>query len=151
MTSPDNLDALSNLGVQSATLATLIWFGRRFLAQHDGLIRRLDSVISESAESRASMERAREAFEQPRPRRARRTPPRRKTAAMLALAVLAPVALCSCSVQSSYVAADRATYDAIAPFHRQYVEADPSLGPDQRELALLVLDTWRVRLETAEK
>jgi hypothetical protein len=151
MTSPDNLDALSNLGVQSATLATLIWFGRRFLAQHDGLIRRLDSVISESAESRASMERAREAFEQPRTRRARRTPPKRRIAATLALTALAPIALSSCSVDSSYVAADRATYDAVAPFHRHYVESDPTLDPDQRELALLILDTWRIRLETAEK
>jgi len=155
MTTPDNLDAISTLGVQSATLATLIWFGRRFLAQHDQLIQRLDGVIAESARTRISMDAARESFTTKSPRNTRRTAAKRNPKPMAAVllvcaSIAAIVALSSCTVDSSYRAADRATYDAVAPAHRRYLETDALLTEEQRELALLVLETWRVRVETAE-
>jgi uncharacterized lipoprotein YajG len=60
--------------------------------------------------------------------------------------------LASCATPSTlHVVADRATHDAIAPDHRSYVLADPTLTQEQRDRRLLVLETWRIRLEAAEK
>lgn len=70
---------------------------------------------------------------------------------MISLLVLAGVvATCGCTVSDTYVQADRATYDAIAPAHRAYVQQDAALSLEQRERRLTVLETWRKRLEAAE-
>lgn len=57
----------------------------------------------------------------------------------------------SCSVQDDYVRADRATHDLIAPAHADYVKADPDLTSEQKVRRLVLLDSWRIRLENAEK
>lgn len=55
------------------------------------------------------------------------------------------------SIAKEYVAADRATYEAIAPEYRKYVEADESLDDDGKKLRLANSDSWKYRLEQAEK
>ena len=42
--------------------------------------------------------------------------------------------------------AERATYDAIAPDHAIYVQADPNLAPDQKQRRLGLLESWRIRV-----
>lgn len=142
-TEPNFLTTLSATGLQSATLAALIFFGRRFIAQHEALIKRLDDVLAESIRARESMDAARTAFEQPP-----RTRNKRHAATILfACACLVPTG-CS-TVADSWLAADRATYDAIAPTHRAYVEADTTLTARERALIMAVLDTWRIRIAAA--
>ena len=51
----------------------------------------------------------------------------------------------------TYVAADRATYEALAPEYAAYVAADPSLAPDERDRRTRTLQTWRMRIEAAEQ
>lgn len=67
----------------------------------------------------------------------------------IVLAVIAAVALtgflASCgTVQEQYREADRATFDSLAPWVR--AKADPVAD----ESKLLVLDSWELRLKTAE-
>lgn len=50
----------------------------------------------------------------------------------------------------AYVAADRATHDAIAPEYAAYVAADPNLDPIQKDRRLNTVATWRMRVERAE-
>ncbi len=53
--------------------------------------------------------------------------------------------LASCgSLDAQYVEADRATYDSISPWVRE--KADPEADAAK----ILVLDSWKLRLETAE-
>jgi len=49
-----------------------------------------------------------------------------------------------------YVAADRATYDAVAPEYSAYVHADPALDPDARARRDRTLATWDARVRAAE-
>lgn len=65
-------------------------------------------------------------------------------------AAVALLLLCSCTPVQSYVQADRAIHDAIAPAHRAYVIADPGLNLEQKERRLRTLDRWRELIETAE-
>lgn len=46
----------------------------------------------------------------------------------------------------AYLAADLATFKAIAPAHRAYVEADPLLDAEQKTRRLLLISTWELRL-----
>ena len=69
---------------------------------------------------------------------------------MKALAVLAVLLVGSCAGPSdAYVAADRATFEAIAPAHRAYLEADATLDAEQRARRLAVLATWELRIRHA--
>jgi len=54
------------------------------------------------------------------------------------------------AVREDYVAADRATYDAVAPRYLEYVQGDDSLGPDEKKRRERTINTWRLRLEQAE-
>lgn len=66
-------------------------------------------------------------------------------------ALLALLLFASCeAVPSTYVQADRATFDAIAPAHRAYVEADATLDEQQKARRIRTLETWLLRLEKAE-
>ena len=56
----------------------------------------------------------------------------------------------SCTPSHPYTVADRETFDAIAPDYRQYVNGDAALSQAQRDLKLLTVETWRMRLEAAE-
>jgi hypothetical protein len=79
-----------------------------------------------------------------------------------ALAPLGTTALllasCGCSALQSaqapggaYVAADRATFEALAPEYAAYVAADPALPDEDRARRTRTLQTWRMRIEAAEQ
>lgn len=70
---------------------------------------------------------------------------------MKALALLAVLLVGSCAGPAdAYVAADRATFDAIAPAHRAYLQADVTLDAEQLERRLAVLATWELRIRHTE-
>ncbi len=65
-------------------------------------------------------------------------------------AVAALMLLSGCegiSVADAYVAADRATYNAIAPGYRAYVEADEKLDAPSKASRMRLLKTWEMRLD----
>lgn len=64
--------------------------------------------------------------------------------------LLAVFAFCACTPVQSYVQADRAIYDAVAPAHRAYVTADPALSAEQKDRRFRTLEEWRKLVETAE-
>lgn len=71
---------------------------------------------------------------------------------MRKLILCLPLLLAGCgSVAKEYVAADRKTFDAIAPEYSKYVEADESLDEDSKKLRLANVAAWGYRLEQAEK
>jgi len=73
-----------------------------------------------------------------------------RTTAVILLALLL-ISLAGCvDMQEQYVEADRLTYEVVAPYHRAYVEGDPSLSPEQVERRLLLLDSWADRITEAE-
>jgi hypothetical protein len=55
------------------------------------------------------------------------------------------------SPAAAYVAADRATYDAVAPEYAAYVRADPTLDAESRDRRERTLETWRLRVESGER
>lgn len=68
-------------------------------------------------------------------------------------ALCALVALISSSCTSTpphYVQAFRATYDAVEPDYRGYIERDTSLDDAARKRKLRTLAAWAVWLKTAE-
>lgn len=54
-------------------------------------------------------------------------------------------------IREDYTAADRATYDAVAPAYGAYVDGDASLDSDEKKTRKRTIATWRLRLEQAEK
>jgi len=57
--------------------------------------------------------------------------------------------LSSCGmVQQNYVLADGATYDAIAPEYRAYVEADTRLDAEQKARRIRTIESWLLRVTT---
>lgn len=52
--------------------------------------------------------------------------------------------------QGPYLAADRATFDAITPEYGDYVSHDSSIDVAERDRRLRTIETWQLRLETAE-
>lgn len=50
----------------------------------------------------------------------------------------------------AYVAADKATFEAVAPAYRAYVTADPALDAEQKARRLAVLESWGLRIRHAE-
>ena len=75
---------------------------------------------------------------------------------MKRLAPLAALALLfsSCeglSVADAYVAADRATFDAIAPAYKAYVQSDVALDEPAKASRLRLLTSWKMRLEANTK
>lgn len=75
--------------------------------------------------------------------------------------LVALLSLCSCQalqgfkVSESYVAADRQTFDVVAPTLRAFADADllndPDLSGANGTAVLTMLDTWQIRLEAAEE
>jgi hypothetical protein len=53
-------------------------------------------------------------------------------------------------IRADYVAADRATYEAIGPRYREYVNADPDLDNEEKRRRNRTVDTWNLRLDQAE-
>jgi hypothetical protein len=75
-----------------------------------------------------------------------------RTAAILPVfAVMIIAGGCANQVPADWVAADRATYEAVAPEFTAYVQQDATLTPEQRQRRQNTVETWRVRLEEHEK
>lgn len=66
--------------------------------------------------------------------------------ALLAVLLLA----LGCRPGAGYVAADRATHDAIAPEYSAYVEADQALDSDEKRRRQDTVRSWSARLDQAE-
>jgi hypothetical protein len=58
---------------------------------------------------------------------------------------------CGCTLQGAYVAADKATFDAVAPEYRAYVVADQKLSPEQKKRRGRTLTAWEARIAEGEK
>jgi hypothetical protein len=73
-------------------------------------------------------------------------------ALLLLPAVLAHASGCASlsGPAAAYVAADRATYDAVAPEYADYVRHDPALDEAARARRGRTLETWRLRVEAGE-
>lgn len=67
----------------------------------------------------------------------------------VAFSICVAMAAGGCAPAASYVAAERATYDAIAPDHAAYVNADPTLNDLQKARRLRTLQAWHIRLSHA--
>ena len=68
---------------------------------------------------------------------------------MKKLLLVLPLFLVSCCTPD--VSAERATFDAIEPEYRDYVEGDEQLTEEQKLRRFRMLDTWRMRLESQAK
>lgn len=67
------------------------------------------------------------------------------------LTACAAVLLASCeTTPKHYVTAFRATYDAVEPEYRAYIEADTAIDEPTRKRRLNTLKAWKVWLEAAE-
>lgn len=76
----------------------------------------------------------------------------RNALTIAAVALMLPgCALFQSGPSEAYIRADRITHDAIAPEYRAYVEADPTLDEGQKEARRLNVESWGLRLETAEE
>jgi len=53
-------------------------------------------------------------------------------------------------IRADYTAADRATYEVIAPAYLEYVAGDADLTSEEKKRRARTVDTWRLRLEQAE-
>ncbi len=61
------------------------------------------------------------------------------------------VLIYGCStIPQTYIAAERATYCAIAPEYLGYVEKDPNLTAFQKEVRFQTVDLWNSRIGEAE-
>ena len=71
---------------------------------------------------------------------------------LLPATLLAPASGCASleSPAAAYVAADRATYEAVAPEYAAYVRNDPALSDEQRQRRGRTVETWRIRINAAE-
>lgn len=59
--------------------------------------------------------------------------------------------LAGCTPGQTYVQADRATYEAVAPEYRTYVESDSTLSLDQQQRRIRTLETWELRTRAATR
>lgn len=73
-------------------------------------------------------------------------------ASILCLSVMFSAGCCATTdiIREDYTAADRATYEAIAPSYLEYVAGDESLDSDEKRRRERTITTWRLRLEQAE-
>lgn len=51
----------------------------------------------------------------------------------------------------TYVNADEATYNVIAPRYQAYVKADPALEPLEQAREMRLLDSWKLRITKAKE
>lgn len=69
---------------------------------------------------------------------------------LVALLALLPLAGCA-GVQAEYVKADKATYAAIVPEYLKYVDADPDLDDDSKDLRRNTVASWEARIKAAKE
>ena len=82
---------------------------------------------------------------------------RMNAALLLALLLLSPSGGCQAlrntvgqTPAAAYVAADRATFEAVAPEYATYVASDARLDEEERARRERTVQTWRIRIESAE-
>ena len=68
-----------------------------------------------------------------------------------AVTVLLLIVMWGCALQSSYVTADRKTFDAVAPVYSAYVLGDKKLSAEDRAVREAVIRSWATRLADAER
>jgi hypothetical protein len=56
-----------------------------------------------------------------------------------------------CSLNSQFVAGEIAVYDAVGPRYVKYVEADTTLGSDDKATRLRTITEWKATLDEASK
>lgn len=69
---------------------------------------------------------------------------------MLLLPLFAGCAALTSSAPESWVRADRATHDAVAPEYLRYVDNDPAKTQEQKDSRHLTVETWDRRLTEHE-
>jgi len=74
----------------------------------------------------------------------------KKTTQRAALAAAILFSAACGSVDATYVQADRALYEVLAPAHRSYIEADPALDAERKLRRQRLLDSWDLRIRQAE-
>lgn len=57
---------------------------------------------------------------------------------------------CTAGPDPTFVAASRATHDAVAPEYLRYVDADPALSPEQRTRRHASIDRWNEAITSRE-
>lgn len=70
--------------------------------------------------------------------------------ALLIVPLFTGCAALTTSAPESWVRSDRQTFDAIAPYHREYIKNDATLSDDQKTRNLRTVDTWETRLKEHE-
>ena len=68
------------------------------------------------------------------------------------LALLAGLALGlqGCTLQGSYVTADRLTYEAVAPVYLRYTDDDRALDQASKDRRRELVESWRARIDEGE-
>jgi hypothetical protein len=67
------------------------------------------------------------------------------------LAALALALSCGCALNSQFVAAEVATYDAIGQRYVKYVETDTTLGIDDKATRIRTITEWKATLDEARQ
>lgn len=68
------------------------------------------------------------------------------------ISLLITISSVSCAtVPQTYLEADRATFEAIAPEYHNYVEQDATLTPAQKINRQQTIQSWRNRINTYTK
>jgi starvation-inducible outer membrane lipoprotein len=70
---------------------------------------------------------------------------------MKTLAILLLLLLSACTSTPHFVAASRATYDAIAPEYLAYIEDDASLAEASKQIRRNTMARWREAIEAEEQ
>ncbi len=69
---------------------------------------------------------------------------------VLGLGLGVALAVGACSPTATYVAADRLTYEVVAPIFLRYVEGDATLTLDERNRRAALIHSWELRIRKAE-
>lgn len=70
---------------------------------------------------------------------------------MKRLILLCGLLAASCGAPSTaYIQGDRETFDSVGTDYVRYVTNDAALTQEAKDRRLLVIETWRIRLEAAE-
>lgn len=77
---------------------------------------------------------------------------KRNRCLLFVLLALCLLLLPSCTVgpDPTFVAASRATHDAVAPEYLRYVNADPGLTQEQRDRRRATIDRWNEAITSRE-
>lgn len=75
----------------------------------------------------------------------------RRVLQILLVALVLPLLVSSCQgPQAAFTKGSRSVFDAIAPAHRAYLEADNALDGPQKARRIRTLDAWETMIKKAE-